>query len=285
MIAKFEKRISSDAGHTSFCKYKNLQNLIHWHIEHEIIFVSCGSIELNVNNKPHILSSGMCAFIQSGETHYIKGSADSVTHVIKTHSATLKAIIQNKILECPVLKNDYSVESAFSEVKKELKSNAEYKDIITDSIITRLVAEIFRNEVTFNKNTAISSNEQYNKLLKWITKNHTYICFEDAAKYMNFSKSYFSKYFKKLTGMKFTEYLNILKVSSAIEKINSGENNMTDISISCGFGTIRNFNRVFKSLTGYTPKQIPRDYVFLYTISDSENIGFDPTLNCSEIVE
>ena len=60
--------------------------------------------------------------------------------------------------------------------------------------------------------------------------------------------------------------------------------NMTEISISCGFGTIRNFNRVFKSLTGYSPKSLPSNYAYIYNFKDTDEKSFDPTLNCTEII-
>ncbi|MBE7022767.1 MAG: AraC family transcriptional regulator [Ruminococcaceae bacterium] len=285
MIAKFEKKISDDKGQVSFCKYKNLHNLFHWHIEHEIIFVSCGCVELYVDSELYTLTAGMCAFITSKEAHYICGSANSIIYIIKTSSAAIDQIIQDKRLKCPIIKTDSFIKRAFYEIENELRERKEYSDIIVDSIMNRAVAEIFRTEITGRKDVAKYQKEQYNKLLSWIAKNYTDISFEDAASYMNFSRSYFSKYFQNLVGMKFTQYINILKVSLAIDKITNGEKNMTNISISCGFGTIRNFNRVFKNLTGYTPKHLPDNYVFLYTISTGDNDGFDPTLSCSEIIK
>ena len=116
-----------------------------------------------------------------------------------------------------------------------------------------------------------------------LASNYAYVSFEDAAEYINLNKSYFSKYFHKFSGMTFTQYLNILKVSAAIEKIHEKKINMTEISISCGFGTIRNFNRVFKSLTGYSPKSIPDNFSYIHSIKGTSICDFDPTLNCTEI--
>ncbi len=285
MIAKFEKRISAGAGQTCVYKYKNLHNLPHWHMEHEIIFVAHGSIELNVNNKLYMLTAEMGAFVKSEEVHYMRGSLDSITYVIKTSAEAIRHIIQGKRLTCPVLKHHYPIKTIFSDIEKELKPQKEYSGIIADSIITRLVAEIFRTEPTCNEKAVCHPNDKDKRLLNWIISNYTHISFEDAAIYMHFSKSYFSKYFKTLTGMKYSKYLNILKVSKAIESIAEGEKNITEVSIDCGFGTIRNFNRIFKSLTGYTPKSLPKNYVFLYNIVDGDPVGLDPTLNCSEMME
>ena len=102
---------------------------------------------------------------------------------------------------------------------------------------------------------------------------------------MHFSEPYFSKVFHNIFGMTFTQYLNTLKVSAAVEKIAEGKMSMTEISIACGFGTIRNFNRVFKELTGYSPKKLPDNFIFVSGFKEDSHISFDPTLNCTEIVE
>ena len=284
MIAKFEKKILTESGQNSTQKYKNLHNLLHWHMEHEIIFVSKGSIELNVDNKIYKLTDGMGAFIKSGEIHCISGTQDSITHVIKTSSSTVFRVTKGKKLKSPILESFEQIKKNFQDAEKELKSKKEYSGIIAEGLISCIAAMIFRTEEVL-EDTLLKEDMKYMDLLNWITENYNNISFEDAAKHMNFSKAYFSKYFQNLTGMKFTRYLNILKVSAAIDKISEGKSNITEVSINCGFGTIRNFNRLFKMFTGYTPKSLPDDYVFVYTITQSDNIGFNPTLTCSEIVE
>lgn len=34
-----------------------------------------------------------------------------------------------------------------------------------------------------------------------------------------------------------------------------------EAALAAGFGTIRSFNRVFKQLTGFTPRELPDNYV------------------------
>ena len=116
-----------------------------------------------------------------------------------------------------------------------------------------------------------------------ISNEYRTITFDEAAKYMYFSKPYFSKLFHNIFGMTFSQYLNTVRVASAIEKIKQGDMSITEISADCGFNTIRNFNRVFKDLTGYSPNNLPADYVFLYSLQ--KGYGLDPTLNCTKILE
>ena len=99
---------------------------------------------------------------------------------------------------------------------------------------------------------------------------------------MHFSGPYFSKLFHSIFGMTFTRYLNTVKVAAAIEKLREGNLSITEISSMCGFNTIRTFNRVFRSFTGYAPKDLPSNYVFLYSLKDG--CGLNPTLNCTKIL-
>ena len=278
MIAKFEKRISK----TSSKKYRNLNNLLHWHEETEIVIILSGSAEINVNGKMFCLEKGMCAFFKSGDAHCIKGTTDSVIHVIKILSDAVEDIVGVKRLKEPVFIQTDVIKKLFAKTDEELKSGKEFCEIVADCMVRCLIAEVFRNGELL---TEEKKNEEYKELLVWISKNYAHISFKDGAEFMNFSKPYFSKYFQHLTGFKFTDYMNILKVSAAAEKIISGEKNMTEVSIGCGFSTIRNFNRVFKKLTGYPPKSLPENYNSPHIIAYGEDVGFDPTLKCSEIIK
>lgn len=286
MAVIFEKQPVWNRAHTSVCRYKNLHNLPHWHLEHEIIYAQKGRTDLTVNNTLLQMSTGMCAFVKGGELHYIKSDSDSIVSIIKIDEAHVRDIISTKNLLSPVLNGDYNIEKIFSELSEELKNSKEYSAIISDSIITRLIAEIFRGEAfRESKSDSLNANQRDKKLLEYIARNYTDITFDEAARYINFSRAYFSKYFCRLSGMTFTHYLNMLKVSAAADMILQGKMDMTEISIECGFGTIRNFNRVFKQITGYTPKHLPRDFALIYNAGAVPAAGFDPTVNCTEILD
>lgn len=52
---------------------------------------------------------------------------------------------------------------------------------------------------------------------------------------------------------------------------------MTSISLKCGFSTVRNFNKVFKELTGYSPRTLPEDFVIETGTRIAKDNTFDPT--------
>ena len=93
-------------------------------------------------------------------------------------------------------------------------------------------------------------------LLTYINRNYREdITLEKAAAVLHFSPSYFSKLFKRLTGMNFVNYINVVRVEKAIEELQTTAKKITDIAVDCGFSNVRTFNRVFKEITGQTPTQ------------------------------
>lgn len=286
MKARFEKKVFLDTAHTSATKYRNLHNLPHWHMEFELVIVLHGSAEVVVNNCFFEIFEGDSVFINSEEVHYIKSKPESILGIIKTDASSVKKIAGNRHLISPVLRDNLSAKKTFSYILSELKEQKDFHNILADASITKYIAEIFRshsNPQSIEPTKKMTT--KYKDLIEMLSSNYAYITFEKAAEYVNLNKSYFSRYFYRFSGMTFTQYLNILKVSDAIEKIHEKKMNITDISIACGFGTIRNFNRVFKELTGYNPKKLPKDYVFIYNSKDNSDNDFDPTLNCTEILE
>jgi YesN/AraC family two-component response regulator len=98
--------------------------------------------------------------------------------------------------------------------------------------------------------------EEFQELLDHID-NHYFedLTLEHAASMMHFSPSHFSKTFKKLMGMNYVTYINMVRIDRAIQMLGTNQYRMIDIALECGFSNIRSFNRTFKEITGYTPTE------------------------------
>lgn len=76
------------------------------------------------------------------------------------------------------------------------------------------------------------------------------------AEAIGLNKDYLSRIFKEVTGERFSAYLNGIRIEKAKELLvaNPGES-ITDIAFDSGYKTLEHFVRVFKSRTGFTPKE------------------------------
>lgn len=69
------------------------------------------------------------------------------------------------------------------------------------------------------------------------------------------SRSYFSKLFKDTTGQNFSSYLQNLRISEACSLLKTTDKKITEILSDVGFKDIKHFNRLFKRITGKTPRE------------------------------
>lgn len=71
----------------------------------------------------------------------------------------------------------------------------------------------------------------------------------------------FCRSFKKRTGITYIEYLNELRVQRACKLLTSSNMyNISSVAFNSGFTSLTNFNRVFKTIMKYSPKEYLKRY-------------------------
>ena len=147
---------------------------------------------------------------------------------------------------------------------------------------------IFREEAytPLSSHPEHSSIDNYKHLLDEIDANYSYITFSDAAAFMGLSEPYFSRFFRKISGMTFSRYLNTVRLEHAIRMLQEHPRRLsvTEIASLCGFETIRHFNRVFRDITGMSPRELPPNYVPDFKPIRRIEDAFNPTLQSSELL-
>ncbi|MBR2650650.1 MAG: helix-turn-helix domain-containing protein [Clostridia bacterium] len=275
------------SAHVSYAKYKNLKNIPHYHSDYELVYINKGSADVIINENFFNLNTGECAFIHSDTVHCINSDEDTVITVLKTERKYFKSIFASQTLAFPVIKNAEYMEAVFSDIGSELRSNILKGDIMADCKLAQFLITLFRNEPITERGIHLhgknSAREIYDEISGKISNEYATVTFSEAARYMHFSEPYFSKVFHNIFGMTFTRYLNTVRIAAAVERVKDGKMSITEISSVCGFNTIRNFNRVFKGLTGYAPQNLPANYEYMYSLNDGYRLN--PTLNCTVVLE
>ncbi len=283
MLAKFEKLTLDDAVHISVHKYQNLRNLSHWHIEHELVFCDYGIAKISVGSEQYTLEKGHCLFVASGMIHNINTITESVVSVIKIEQELIDDTFGGLVPVCPLIETDLPLDDVFNRLHSEIIGNKRFGSVVCDCTILETLSLLFRN-CPMTERSMASTGEKYKALLSLIDQRFADITFDDAAEFMCYSKPYFSRYFSIMTGMTFSSYLNIIRVSEAVVMLKEGRLTVSEIAHASGFGTIRHFNRVFKELTGYSPCKLPNDFVFIRYRRHDNTDGFDPTLSAPAIL-
>jgi AraC-type DNA-binding domain-containing proteins len=97
------------------------------------------------------------------------------------------------------------------------------------------------------------------KFLEEHFKENISLC--EIADRANLTPQAFCRYFKKSTGKTFVSYLNELRIREACKLLGGGRHDcISMIAYNSGFNSITNFNRVFRSILGISPKVYVTNY-------------------------
>jgi len=133
--------------------------------------------------------------------------------------------------------------------------------------------ELLKQLSTFQELTPLSSCSQpgaysehegirigaiYNYIMQQYDKP---ITLEDVAKQAHMTPQAFCRYFKKHTLHTFVSFLNEVRINEACKKLTDGNyDSIATVAYNCGFNSITNFNRVFKSVTSKSPSEYVESY-------------------------
>lgn len=99
-----------------------------------------------------------------------------------------------------------------------------------------------------------SSSKIINNAITYIENNIEYdLTLELVAKEVHISKNYLSSLFYEKTSMKFTQFVNFLRVAKAKELLSTCDSSLSYISSLCGFKNQSYFSTIFKEHTKYSP--------------------------------
>ncbi|MDT7829355.1 AraC family transcriptional regulator [Pricia sp. S334] len=104
----------------------------------------------------------------------------------------------------------------------------------------------------FKTNDAEKMHLVYDYVMKHFT---TKIELQDVADLLNMTTTSFCRYFKPRANKTFTRFVNEIRIGHARKLLLEDNFNISQISYECGFNTLSNFNRQFKSIVEMSPHE------------------------------
>ncbi|MBQ8577622.1 MAG: helix-turn-helix transcriptional regulator [Clostridia bacterium] len=249
----------------------------HWHAEHEIIRITRGVLDLNLNNRAVRAEAGDLIYVNS-----------EVVHGAAPHDCAYECIVFSPhFFSMPgcdffdgLTANTLFVEETYPHTVPE---NAELWDILSCAFDALNAGEPgYRYEVVGSIYRAfgwILSHARYSTMLdmrfgsardeKNVRKLKNVLSFirgafdrpitlEEMADAAGVSPQYFCAFFKTMTGKSPFAYVNSYRIERACRKLLGTDLSVTDIAYSCGFNDLSYFIKTFKTEKGMTPRMFRR---------------------------
>lgn len=231
--------------------YTNITWDSHFHGNYELVYTIAGNTHISINGEESILLPGELILISPYMTHSV---------VIENDTKTWIGVFSEDFIISFAQKKRFSKFSKFTCSKKIENILTEYLFYQGKPEHYMLMAYLYMvcNECIKN---AFEENSHHNirfvdKVIKYISQN---ICNEISIKKistaLNYEYHYFSYLFNMSFSMNFKKFINMFRFEQACRLLTDDTNEITTVCNECGFGSIRNFNRVFKELSGYTPTE------------------------------
>ena len=119
-------------------------------------------------------------------------------------------------------------------------------------IIGRLVLSTRNHVLWMEKENA---KDRMKCIFDHIEKNYMQqITAAGTARHFGMCRVHFSRLFKADTGISFPAYVAFLRIAKAKELLLETKYLINEVAFHCGFGSLSQFNRVFKQIVGSTPK-------------------------------
>ncbi len=229
----------------------------HYHTHVELICVTGGEIEVNINGDCRVLGRGNVGVAGSLDVHSYK--------VITPDATSLVLIAPTKYLGGfetltgkKLIKNHFFRSCAYEEIKTLLEVGKKYvkcNDLVVSGIINSVLGIAAQNLAFWDENAPKVDTFVMRDALTYISENHTEdITLAFLAKRFGYSPNYFSKLFNTYFQRGLKEYVNAVRADHAVELIMSGTD-VNEAAYSAGFDCMRTFYRSFKERFNTTPQE------------------------------
>lgn len=249
---------------------------MHWHNEFEIDYILEGNGDFICGNEHFPVSQGDVIIISPNMLHAAYPTSDLNLHYIafvfhanmlglesndRSSNHCILPLITGQLrvnMKYDESQGDYSVIRSLTEtIISCANKNNHYDDLLLKSVLLQLFWYLEKN----NNISSVQSDDVSDSSLIRPALEHITYCYMDSitidqlAGKCAISPSHFMNSFKKAVGCSAIEYLTHIRIKEACTGLTETTDDISTISLNCGFSNLSNFNRQFKKITGRSPRE------------------------------
>lgn len=248
---------------------------LHWHPEVELVRFNRGLFKISIDMQDTVIEDNAFMLLPGNIMHTftMPPNCEESALVFDPRMLMLQNYdeVQSEIFEVlttgnmplpPVITPEHpcfsKIDNLYSYcIEHGATTNASHRLMIKAKLLEILATYheyglISRKEV--HTNIKRSKQDKLKELLNYIDSHYAGpITIKDASNRLGVTDQYFCRFFKRVTGMSFTEYLNDLRLRRAAKEIELTNRAISDIAYEHGFENVGYFFKSFKNKFSMTP--------------------------------
>lgn len=250
--------------------YRDIKWYTHLHRGFELCFNLSGKIKATAGDKEYTLTRGDVLLLTPYQLHSYESQGHSLAYVVVFSGGFADSFNRfvsgkeavNALLTPSEETKSFFIKNMLNGFDAALAENSDSESIeINKPPVFTIKACLYAVFAEYINSTQFVEKPLCNKLifdiLDYIEKNYASdISLYKMADALGYDFRYISRIFGKTFGINFKTLVNQYRCDRAKSLISSTDDTLSDIAMNSGFQSLRSFNRVFLSLTGYAPSEI-----------------------------
>jgi len=244
----------------------------HYHPEYELTLIQSGKGNRMIGDSHEAFENGDLVLMGPGlphtwvSEHNINGTCKAI--VIQFSEAFINRFIGlDELSNISSMLSTCNLGIAFNEndtehVNKLMMQLPEKKGIDRITIFLELMDELSKLKMKsltssyYQPLKGVENEKRINKVFQYIQKHATEpLTIQNAASVIHLTPSAFCKFFKRVTGKTFSDYVNDIRIANVCTHLIATDKQVAAIAYENGFETLTYFNRVFLKKKGVKPSE------------------------------
>lgn len=248
----------------------------HWHREYEILVITKGKAQFQIEDKMICVEENGILFIKSDHLHSMVAESGTpldfyaiVFHpdLINSHindaiqQKYIDTVNNNKISFPDYILPKENWEKQLLEKLNRIRELFYTKQTGYELLIKACIYEIWyllfshaTQNVLQNEKQVDHKIVQIKSMIMWIQDNYREpISLEKMSVHFHISKGQLCRFFKAMTKMSVIEYINYYRISKSISLLDSTDKQISEIALDVGFHNVSYYNKIFKYYVHLTP--------------------------------
>ncbi len=226
----------------------------HWHEHIELLYIKSGSCNVVGGDVTNILKKGDVVVFSPDCVHSLQSDACEYYCITVDRRFCTDFGIPANQGQFSWVSTGGDINSCYSKIIRLMKTQPIcYKEEVK-ALLLRILAIVYRSYTLNEKMCGTVNNKMISQAIEYLNTHFSEpVTVEELSQYVGFSKYYFCRSFKQVTGKTVVDYINLLRCQNAKRLITSGQYNVSESARISGFNNLSYFSRTYIKHMGKSP--------------------------------